>query len=314
MNFHVLAATFVIAVTEPADASEVNAPVVVEPITWSADSPDRLRESFTQQLDAALRERAAVAHAPPDCVDDICLAQLAAREGARGRLRFEIDERERDYEIGVNWRTADGNKRATLVRCDVCTPVEAANAAARAAVDLLGARVLASLSVVSSPPGADVTIDGRRRGRTPYATEIEPGPHRVEVSKAQHLTELRTVDLSNGSAEDIRVELEIDRRPRERAMRIAGGTTMGVGVATLVTGIVLAAVDEAPVKSNCDGVHRDRFGNCEFRWNTLAGGVTAIVLGAGMTAAGAVLYAKNRPRVRTELRASLTRVDLTLRF
>lgn len=289
--------------------------MLVEPIVWSADAPDRLRESFTQQLDTALRERTTVVHAPRECGDDTCLAEAAAREAARGRLRVEIDERERDYEILLVWLGPDGREHGdTTVRCDVCTPIEAADTAARAALELAGSAGRGALHVTSAPAGAEVWVDGRRAGLTPFAGELTAGRHRVEVRKPGHRAELRTVEIDAGGDERLRVDLAAERMPRARALRIAGEAAMGVGLAVLLTGVVLTAVDESPVRSNCDGVHRDRFGNCEFRWNTLAGGVTSIVLGAAITATGAVLYAKNRPKTRTELRASATRVTLMVRF
>ncbi|MBC8068173.1 MAG: hypothetical protein IAG13_07555 [Deltaproteobacteria bacterium] len=82
-------------------------------------------------------------------------------------------------------------------------------------------------------------------------------------------------------------------------MRIAGWTLVGIGVAAVIGGSVLVAIHEQPIESDCEGSHVDRFGNCEYRWNTVAGGATLLV--GGLAAAGtgtALVVVGNTPSPR----------------
>jgi len=121
---------------------------------------------------------------------------------------------------------------------------------------------------------------------------------------------------------DVTARFELPRDPQldARAGKIAGWSLIGVGVAAMATGIGLVVLDENPVKNDCSGVHVDRFGNCEFRWNTMGAGVGLLVPGVLAAAAGTtlvVLDARRRrdpDRARARVGVGVARVDLTLRF
>lgn len=64
------------------------------------------------------------------------------------------------------------------------------------------------LSVVSVPPGAAVTIDGRYRGTTPAEVEITPGrSHEVIVAKPGFETVTRSVEVERRKSASLRLEL-----------------------------------------------------------------------------------------------------------
>jgi len=93
----------------------------------------------------------------------------------------------------------------------------------------------ASLRVESSPEGATVHIDGKRRGQTPLGLDkIRPGKHLVAISKQGHIDYLQTVEL----------------RPAER----------GTVTATLVpvTGLVLVKSDPDGVDVKLNGIDRGK--------------------------------------------------------
>lgn len=56
-----------------------------------------------------------------------------------------------------------------------------------------------SVSIVSSPPGADVLLDGGYRGRTPIAiTGLQPGTHTVALDLPGYVRHEETVEIENG--------------------------------------------------------------------------------------------------------------------
>lgn len=247
----------------------------------------------------------------------------ACIDGACPSVQIRVSERERDYEITAEVAWPDGRTRATNSRCTICTPREAGVRAATEALALLDAAPATrpTLVITSSPAGAAVEVDGEAVGPTPTRIELEPGVHDIVVRKSRHVTQTRRVDLEGGEGDVIaRFELARDPLLSPRAMRIAGWSLVGVGVAAMATGIGLIVLDENPVKNDCSGVHVDRFGNCEFRWNSLGAGVGVLVPGVLATAAGATLIVLEARRRRTpgdrraRVGVGFARVDLTLRF
>lgn len=97
-------------------------------------------------------------------------------------------------------------------------------------------------------------------------------------------------------------------------MRIAGWTLVGIGVAAVIGGSVLVAIHEQPIESDCEGSHVDRFGNCEYRWNTVVGGATLLVGGLAAAGTGTALVVVGNTRRRAELRGGPTHASITVRF
>lgn len=72
----------------------------------------------------------------------------------------------------------------------------------------------AHLTVVTTPPGALVTVGGRAVGTTPVSTVVAPGRHRVEISLAGY--ESRSVNLTAADGEEIQLQVSLTpaRSPR----------------------------------------------------------------------------------------------------
>ncbi len=87
--------------------------------------------------------------------------------------------------------------------------------AARVSVGLSRAvPVVGSASIVSSPAGAAVSVDGRPAGRTPLAAvTMKPGSHRVELTLEGHEPWTGAVDVLAGQKGSVEVRL----RPRPKA-------------------------------------------------------------------------------------------------
>ena len=65
----------------------------------------------------------------------------------------------------------------------------------------------ASISIESSPSGADIEIDGAFVGNTPSAVAIVPGNHQISVKKKGFTNWSRTLNVSGGS---IHLNAELD--------------------------------------------------------------------------------------------------------
>jgi hypothetical protein len=97
-------------------------------------------------------------------------------------------------------------------------------------------RLPARLILSSSVPRAAVTIDGRAVGTAPHDAEIEPGPHRVQVTAPGFAPHLATVNLVPGATTRVAADLaRLPPRPVSIARRwwfwtAAAGTLAVVGV------------------------------------------------------------------------------------
>jgi len=60
----------------------------------------------------------------------------------------------------------------------------------------------------SSPPGADVNIDGRFHGNTPTRISLPPGKHLIEIRLAGHRTWIRNMVVDPGSKPSVRAALD----------------------------------------------------------------------------------------------------------
>ena len=79
----------------------------------------------------------------------------------------------------------------------------------------------AQLRVTSEPSGAQLSIDGEPRGRTPVSVAVKPGqPARVELSHAGYKPLHRTVELARGTEKTFRGVLEkLEESAREQTER-----------------------------------------------------------------------------------------------
>jgi TonB family protein len=68
--------------------------------------------------------------------------------------------------------------------------------------------------VVSTPPGASVSVDGRPAGTTPLTgLKLKPGKHRLEVALDEHETWTGTVDVAAGEMGRVEVRLRALPKP-----------------------------------------------------------------------------------------------------
>jgi hypothetical protein len=120
-------------------------------------------------------------------------------------------------------------------------------AAVRAAIGRIERRLAAAgvqaLLVYTDPPGAEVRIDGRTHGRSPFHITLPPGVYRVTLSLDGHQPEERQAEVS-ASATQV---LDLMLRPVTGAVSEATpGAPGAAGVAPAAALAAPAAVDLAP--------------------------------------------------------------------
>jgi len=89
----------------------------------------------------------------------------------------------------------------------------------------------ASLDVISEPAGANVYVDGKLAGQTPLqVSALEPGDHRVRVSKDGYLENARIVSVSAADTKVVTVKLTPHNASNANEMeQVSGGGGGGGG-------------------------------------------------------------------------------------
>ena len=255
--------------------------------------PRHERRALTEAFERALP----LACEPPPCTED-CSDEDPT-------LTVEIGGDSRDYSL--HWVASDPRLDTPLTldsRCELCSVAELEDQLAGELATLCkrlqaigGGPAL--LHVSSDPSGARLRIDGKRRGRSPWSGELEPGPHVIELRTPGHKRQRRTVDLIGSSEEREHIVLVA----KDGAARPAwpGWTSLGLGLALSVAGTALIALDGNPWRGQCSGEDIDPNGHCRYLYATGPLGIGLAAAGAGAIAAGVglVVWAQRGPSGRT---------------
>jgi hypothetical protein len=222
-----------------------------------------------------------------------------------------VNEAERDYHLRLELRDASGAAVATVDDiCEICGVEEAADmleaAATRLTASLVSGTERASVLVQSRPPGATVMVDGEEMGTTPTTLALPPGKHTIELRKNGFAAASRTVELESGMRTTSEMRLVPDAGGSSRRAKIAGGTLLGVGLASMIGGIVMIAVDGREYRNRCTGNDIDADGDCRFVYRLKWPGAALVAAGAAVAAVGITLLVVDRRRGRGTMRATIT--------
>jgi hypothetical protein len=187
--------------------------------------------------------------------------------------------------------------------CDACTATALKNVTMELLSALLReveARTMpTTLAIRTTPPGAQVEIDGRIVGETndrkPFEYRVYAGPHRVVVQLRGYETASRSVQLVPGETKPVDIVLvplpgsakpprppetkTPDTTTERHQVRWGGWITLGSGVVVASTGIGLVIADQGtpdPASGQHSQEHRD----------TMTLGLAATGLGAAAIGAG----------------------------
>jgi hypothetical protein len=251
-------------------------------------------------------ELAASGVALASCRDEACLQGLAGKTSATHFVRAAVRLEESDYVIAVD--VIDGATGKVVHQasqtCELCGLSEALAVASTLAASLepqLAVAATGTVSIQSTPEGAQVLVDGEPAGTTPLELALAPGEHTIVLRRDGYVDDEHSVTVEAGATAEVAAELAVaapvvvkDEKPdRSALLRPLGWAALGVGIASLGAGIALLAVDEKPVEfTRCSGIDVDMEGNCRFRHDTLAGGVVMTIVGVVGITAGALLVAR----------------------
>lgn len=152
--------------------------------------------------------------------------------------------------------------------------------AAQARVVELKATLPATVIIESTPPGAEVRIDGvLQQGATPLEVELVAGTHRVELRSAGY--EVSLVELDAVAGTKVRAPIELIKQastpttdaaaiaaepePKKERSMVPAYVTLGIGAAGLITGTIFGILaldaksqyDQNPSSEKADEVERN---------------------------------------------------------
>lgn len=301
--------------TNAAPASARDA-VLVLPIAVGGVSDGHLARSLEERVASGLRRGGFTpvdadivrARVPAGACDAACLKGAVAGTGARWAVRADVAVEGRDYSVRLVLLDP-GTGAAVVTRdetCEICGHEELGERVGDLASGLQ--RELAAtatppprLRVLTRPEGSTVTVDGATVGVTPIDLAVDAGEHDIVIERPGFIAHRRRIVAADGRTETIADELGAippppsTAAPRRRLAPI-GWAALGAGLAAVVGGAVLVAVDERPIKRDCSGENVDVEGHCKWRRDTLAGGATLLTLGVAALVAGAVVLVLDRRR------------------
>lgn len=228
---------------------------------WAADAPaDGASSAATdsRRADAKTRyEQGAAAYAAGRYKDAVDLFLEADSLAPSAPLSFNIA---RAYE-----KLGDDSGALRWFRDYLRRAPDAANAKdVQAIVDKLETRLsqkgVQQLTVMSTPAGATVTIDGRPVGVTPWTGDLLPGRHRIELSARGYDDKAQEVDLAAHRAQDVNIALQ--------AQAAAAGAPAAAAVAP--------AAQPAPSSAPKDQPSQAGSGLGIWPWVTLGAGGAAL--------------------------------------
>ncbi len=318
-----------------------SSPVMVLPVeSWGdieshvpASLVARMIEGLERGKFAVVEATAVGATIPTGACDPESVKGVVAGTDVSHLVRASVVVEGRDYNVRVDlFDAGTGELSATSSDvCEICGHEELASLVGDLSATLrrkLSAAVDPPplLRVVVEPEGSVVEVDGEVVGVTPIELTLTPGEHDVVVRRQGYVAYRSRLSLIDGVTETVSTELvPLSLAAPEPEVQGEGGRTratlgwaaLGVGVGAAASGVALLVLDERPIQSDCSGENIDMFGNCLYRYNTLAGGVAMLVGGVGALTVGALLVARSRRRGRaSNARASVRPggAGLVLRF
>lgn len=237
-----------------------------------------------------------------DCfTEDRCRTEIGRRLQAdlllTGQISREKDELLANLSLhAVDLQTTVKNQ---VVHCPGCTAATFRERLVETVNDLITAdRGLhrATLLVRTVPPGAEVRVDGRPVGTAELEVTVVAGPHRLQATHENHDPMEVSIDVK--PQERLEVDLKMPPRtshapplPPEpkvswwNTRRIAGVAMMAAGLAGVIVGAPLLAID-----GSCHG------DNCPQFWDNKGSGGALVGLGAALVVAGGVVILMSRPQ------------------
>lgn len=220
------------------------------------------------------------------CISSTCLARIGDRIGADGFVRGRVFAEGANYTVALELYNRTELVNKLELPCTVCTINELNKLTSETASRLVADASDNPVQVVirSEPSGADLTIDGLKRGAAPFEGPLPPGPHFVVAELSGVGTVRQRIEVTtDGAGEPIvlRIAPRLEASPDEpvdhdeRRFGAWKWVTAGVAAAGIATGIALVALDGRPTCNGDGRVCRDLRDTALSGWITLGVGVAA---------------------------------------
>jgi hypothetical protein len=158
---------------------------------------------------------------------------------------------------------------------------------ARTRLDELKARLVATVSVVTTPPGSTVNVDGTpEAGVTPLTLKLSPGPHKITLTQAGFDAKEVDIEAKAGDKSEQKIELVATKPPpivativpvaetqppppppppAEKRSMVPAYVTLGIAGAGAVVGTIFGIkalssksdFDDNPTTENADDTERN---------------------------------------------------------
>lgn len=264
--------------------------------TVSTLSESAIRGLSSADVDAALGE-------PWDgsCAEDACMREAMSSTSAAVVVVLSVEQQDNVYRFELDARNARTGQRLASAEdsCEICGLEEVAELVelrAAALASRLDPPKGGTVRILSEPPGAAVYVDDRNVGVTPMDVPLESGTHTVRVEKRGFIEEGQSIEVEAGVESDVRFRLMPEATELDKSARrwfIAGGVSLGLGVAGLAAGIPLILMDTQPYEADC---RADAEGNCAQLFDTMGPGASLTTVGVIGVGAGTAMLLIGRKR------------------
>jgi PEGA domain len=280
----------------------------IAPLTTGQTAPAELQRAFADELPRAL-SRAGFRLMPPNEVDmkigerpeflqcraGGCLAEEATFLRVR-RLVLPRLERAADGGVTLGVTVYDAAQRKPV---SDAVDRAATSAEVRERLQAMAKKLRAELSrpgrlEVTAQPAAELTIDGAPRGSTPWSGALEPGDHVVALESGGARVE-RDVSVAPGGMARVDVELA---GPAAPAPSRRHAILNPLKWATLAGGVVAVGVGAGLVAIDGQGSCSLAAGQrqCAEVYDTGTGGIVALAGGGALLVTSVILFVADRPR------------------
>lgn len=252
-------------------------PLAVAPeLVPGAGVPAAVGQQFDATFRQALGAKATLVAAEPTaaalktlgeaapCSSDACGQKLAKAVNARFVVSATVSAADDIYEVKLTVYDAAKSERSKVVSgtCELCTAGEV-NGTITSAVGRLDEALSAPLAppeppkpvtvafeLKSMPSGAKVVVDGKDRGVTPVALDLDLGKHTVQVSKSGYLPATREVVLEKDPV-NLLITLEAEKPVVAAPPTVApvAPPTVAAAPVTAAPVVVAPPVPDAPTPS-----------------------------------------------------------------
>ncbi len=238
-----------------------------------------------------------------DCAEEECIESLRAASAKVDYVLWaslSANDREYTVELNIEGLGDPSSSNSFSKRCALCGLTEACEIVEEGAAGLLGPLKVELvpppvLLLESTPSGARVVLDGEFVGLSPVERVLAPGRHRLGITASGYVDAVEAIDAAEGERRIVKVLLA--ERPLPPPLppkpRLNGWIPLGIGVPTVIGGIVLVALDER-ASLGC-GLSNS---SCEGRLDTSWAAAGTLVTGAVLTTLGAVLVHRLRESKR----------------